>query len=74
MPQLRNANGLRSEGRHIDRAVSAAPRGSSANKRGRAGLSFEKIEFRPTSLLHFFASSSLIAAVLVNLLTALVAQ
>ena len=58
IPQLRNANGRRSGGRHIESAVSAAPRGSSANKRGIAGLAFEKIEFRPTSLRHFLASSS----------------
>ena len=80
MPQLLNANGRRSGGRHIDSAVSAAPRGSNANKRGSAGLVFEKSEFRPTSLLHFLASSSLIAAaradgviLLVNLLALLCA-
>ena len=62
MPQLLNANGRRSGGRHIDRAVSAAARGASAKRRGMAGLVFEKGEVSPTSLLHFLASSSLIAA------------
>ena len=62
MPQLRNANGRRSGGRHIESAVSAAARGANANKRGIAGLVFEKGEVRPTSLRHFLASSSLIAA------------
>ena len=62
MPQLRNANGRRSGGRHIDSAVSAAPRGSNASILGIAGLVFEKGEVRPTSLRHFLASSSLIAA------------
>ena len=58
MPQLLNANGRRSEGRHIESAVSAAPSGSNANKRGSAGRVFEKSELRPTSLRHFLASSS----------------
>ena len=58
MPQLLNANGRRSGGRQAASAVNDAARGSSANKRGMAGLSFEKIEFRPTSLRHFLASSS----------------
>ena len=62
MPQLLNANGRRSGGRHIDSAVNDAARGSNANKRGMAGLVLEKSELRPTSLRHFFASSSLIAA------------
>ena len=58
MPQLLNANGRRSGGRHIDRAVSAAARGNSAKRRGTAGLVFANIEFSPTSLRHFLASSS----------------
>ena len=61
MPQLLSANGRRSGGRHIESAVSAAASGANANKRGSAGLVFANIEFRPMSLLHFFASSSLIA-------------
>ena len=62
IPQLLSANGRRSGGRHIDSAVSAAARGNSAKSRGIAGLVFANIEFRPTSLRHFLASSSLIAA------------
>ena len=62
MPQLLSANGRRSEGRHIDSAVRAAASGANANKRGSAGLVFANIELRPTSLRHFLASSSLIAA------------
>ncbi len=58
MPQLLIANGRRSGGRHLESAVSAAASGVNANKRGIAGLVFEKGEFRPTSLLHFFAASS----------------
>ena len=46
----------------MDRAVSAAAKGANANKRGSAGLVFEKGEFRPTSRLHFLAASSIIAA------------
>ena len=61
MPQLLIANGRRSGGRHIESAVRAAAKGNSANKRGIAGLVFANIEFRPTSLRHFLASS-LIAA------------
>ena len=65
MPQLLSANGRRSGGRQIDRAVSAAASGSNASILGSAGRVFEKGEVRPTSLLHFLASSStrLIAAV-----------
>ena len=62
MPQLLSANGRRSGGRHIESAVSAAARGANAKRRGSAGLVFANIEFRPTSLRHFLASSSLIAA------------
>ena len=58
MPQLLIANGRRSEGRHMDSAVRAAARGANANKRGMAGLVFEKGEVKPTSLRHFLASSS----------------
>ena len=58
MPQLRNASGRRSAGRQTASAVSAAARGNSAKRRGIAGLVFEKGELRPTSLRHFFASSS----------------
>ena len=46
----------------MDSAVNDAARGSNANKRGMAGLVFEKGEVTPTSLRHFLASSSLIAA------------
>ena len=77
--QLLTANGRRSGGRHIDSAVNDAARGSTARSRA-YGLVFEKGESRPTSLLHFFASSSLIAAaradgviLLVNLLALLCA-
>ena len=42
----------------MDSAVNDAARGSNANKRGMAGLVFEKGEVRPTSLRHFLASSS----------------
>ena len=62
MPQLLSANGRRSDGRQAASAVSAAAKGANANKRGMAGRVFEKGELRPTSLRHFFASSSLIAA------------
>ena len=62
MPQLLIANGRRSEGRQAASAASAVASGMNANKRGSAGLVFEKSELRPTSLLHFLASSSLIAA------------
>ena len=58
MPQLLIASGRRSGGRHIDSAVSAAPRGSNASILGIAGRVFEKSEVSPTSLLHFLASSS----------------
>ena len=56
--QLLTANGRRSGGRHIDSAVNDAARGSNASILGIAGLVFEKSELRPTSLRHFFASSS----------------
>ena len=42
----------------MDSAVSAAASGANAKRRGSAGLVFEKSEVRPTSLRHFFASSS----------------
>ena len=80
MPQLRTASGRRSRGRQAASAINDAASGINANKRGSAGLVFEKSELRPTSLLHFFASSSLIAAaradgviLLVNLLALLCA-
>ena len=66
MPQLLIANGRRSGGRQTASAVSAAASGANANKRGMAGLVFEKSEVRPTSLRHFLASSSLIAAARVD--------